>query len=419
MQKLLLFLLLSLFAVSITAQTPTPAPALSGIKTNLASGEVSAINQSENKLSLKTTDGLIEVVIGAATSFKRVPPENPAITAAVASSLSEIGEKDNVLVTGAVAADKKSIAAKTIYLMSKSDIGKKLAAEREAWRTRGISGRVVKVDFKTKHVTIATRSMAAETEVVVSPKENAEFMRYAPDSAKFANAVVSNLAEIKVGDQLRALGDRNADGTKFQAEKYLSGSFRTVAGKITAIDAAKNEITIEDTANKKPTVIVLNKDSVLKQFPAETAQMMARAMSGSMMMGGMQPPQGGQGGGMRPPQSGNQPTAGGQTPPNGANAGQPNGGGQRPAGMGGGRGGRGGDLDDMLERMPNITIEQLKVGDIIGVSSSAGTVPNRYTAFKLVSGVEPFLSIPQRGSGGGGNQPTINIPGLDGGFGNP
>lgn len=435
MNKILLLLLLSFLVVTISAQTPTPTPAAaqSFIKDKLAAGEVSTINPTDKKISLQTSDGAIDIIISSTTGFKRVPPENPVITAAVDASISDIGEKDKVLVTGVVSADKKTFTAKNVYLMSKSDISKKLAAEREAWRTRSISGRVTKIDFKTKEVTVATRGMMGETDVVVTPKETAEFLRYAPDSAKYADAVASNLAEIKVGDQLRALGDKSTDGLTFKAEKYLTGSFKTVAGKITAIDTAKNEITIEDSLNKKPTVIVISSTTQLKQFPAELAQNMARMMGG----GGMQPGQGGgnqtfvftQGGGqqgVRPanPQGG-QPTSQGQPNANGQpnGQGQPNGGnpngGQRQFGMN--RGGGSGNLDDLLERVPTITIAELKVGDTIGVSSTAGNVPNRYNAIKLVSGVEPFLNMPQIQMGGrnGNQQPTINIPGLDGGFGNP
>lgn len=432
MQKFLFLLFLNLFVVSISAQTPPPVPASgpSGIKANLAAGEVTTVNQTDNKIALQTSDGAIDVVITATTGFKRVPPENPVITAAVDTTFSEIGEKDKILVTGAVSADKKTITAKNVYLMSKSDIAKKLATEREAWRTRGISGRVVKVDYKTKDVTISTRGAAGETEVVVSPKDTAEYFRYAANSAKFSDAVASNLAEIKVGDQLRALGDKSPDGLKFTAEKYVSGSFKTVAGKITAIDTAKNEITIEDSANKKPVVIAINTSTTIKQFPPEMAQGIARMMMMSAM-GGMQPPQGGQGQGgqvvvrqggneTRPtnPQSG-QPNPNSQAPTAGGN---PNGGGQ--GGQGGprrmGMGQGGGNLDDMIERLPAISIAQLKIGDTVGISGTAGTDASRYTAIKLLSGVEPFLSIPQISAGGRGNQqPTINIPGLDGGFGNP
>lgn len=453
MQKIILLLLVGLFIVSsIQAQTPTPspAPAISGIKANLASGEVVTVSQAKDKISLKTADGDIDVLVAAATSFKRVPPDNPSLKAAVDSNLSEIGEGDKILVTGAVSPDKKTIPAKAIYLMTKSDISKKLTAERELWRTRGVFGRVVSVDFKTQNVTIASRTAMGETNVVLSPKENAEYLRYAPDSSKFSEAIASSLAEIKVGDQLRALGDKATDGLSFKAERYVSGSFKTVAGKVTAIDVAKNEITIEDTQTKKPVVIVVNSNTFMKRFPAEQAQMIAQMMAmragGGMQAGGpggttfvIRPGQGNQPNGQTQP-TGNQPTAtNGQAKPATTPATAPNGQttpptGQSPAnGMvftqgGAGqpqvvRGGRGaGDIDEMIERLPVLTIAELKVGDTIGVSSTIGSVPNRYTAIKLVSGVEPFLNMPQMpnmGGGRGNQSPNINIPGLDGGFGNP
>jgi len=427
MQKILLLSLFSLFLVSVPAQTPTATPAAvpSGIKANLAVGEVTSVNQTDNKILLQTSDGAIEVVISSATVFKRVPPENPTLAAAVAAALSDIGENDKIVVTGVVSADKKTIPAKTVYLMTKSDISKRNQAEKELWRTRGISGRVVSVDFKTRNITLATRSMAGETNITVLPKENAEFLRYSADSVKFADAVASNLAEIKVGDQLRALGDRGTDGLTFQAEKYVSGTFRTIAGKVTAIDTAKNEITIENAQDKKQVTVILKNDTSMKKFPPEQAQMMAMAMSG----GGMRPAPGGQGGNMvvmRPPQGG-QPA--GQTPPStgnaGAQTGQPAGanGQNRPEGTAGRPGGRGrGDFDEILERLPNLTLAEIKVGDMIGISTSPGTVPDRFTAIKLISGIEPFLTMPQvNGGGGRGNQqaPSFNIPGLDGGIGTP
>ncbi len=440
MRKLVLFVLFSLFIISIQnvqAQTPTvtPAPAPSGIKPNLAAGEVSAVSPTDNKLSLKTSDGNIEVLLAASTTYKRVPPENPNLKAAVESNLSEIGVGDKLIVTGAVAADKKSIPAKTVYLMTKSDIAKRNAAERELWRTRGIFGRVVSIDFKTQKVTLATRTPMGETNVILSPKENAKYQRYAPDSVKFSDAVESSLAEIKVGDQLRVLGDKSADGLTFKGEQYVSGSFKMVAGKVTAIDVAKNEITILDAQTKKPIIVVVNSNSLMKKFPLEMAQMLALRMSG----GGMQPTQGGPGGTfMRPSPggsngqtgppngqstqpSGKAPAPTGQTPPNGVTM-TPNPGGPGPGnfGRGGGRGSS--DLDDVLERLPTLAIADLKIGDSIGVSSTAGAVPNRVTAIKLVSGVEPFLNAPQiatMGGGRGNQSPTINIPGLDSGFGTP
>lgn len=160
--------------------------------------------------------------------------------------------------------------------------------------------------------------------------------------------------------------------------------------------------------------IVVNGNTMLKNFPAEFAQRMAMRTGGGA--DGTQPPSGGQTGNMmRPPQT-NQ--TGGQSPaaPNGMGQGMRQGGGMR--------GGRG-EFDDLLERFPTISLADLKVGDSIAVSSTSNSDANRYTAIKLVSGVEAFLKAPQmtmgggRRGGGGGQDSGFSIPGLDGGFGNP
>jgi hypothetical protein len=400
------------FSLTVSAQTPTASPAppaLQGIKPNLAVGDVSAISQADNKISLQTSDGAIEVVLAATTAFKKVAADKPNLQAAADSSIGEISVGDKLLVVGKVAADKKSVPAKTIYLMTKADIAKRDTAERDAWRTRGVSGKVAKIDYSAKQITLAPRGMAA-TAVVITPKDDVKYSRYASDSSKFSDAKDSSLAEIKVGDEVRALGDKSEDGSSIKAEQIVSGSFKTVVGTITAIDAAKNEITIKEAQTGNTATVVVNNNSVLRKFPAEMATMMAG------MGGGMRPPGMGQGG-----QTGGQPRQGTPQTQGGQGGGRPEGG-MRPGGMGGGmRGGRG-DLDAMLERMPAITLTDLKVGDAIGASSTSGAETNRYTAIKLVSGIEPFIAAQTagRGAGGrGGQGVSIDIPGLEGGFGEP
>lgn len=378
---------------TLTSPTPAPVAADAGIKANLAIGEVTAVNQTDNKILLQTKDGAIDVVLTTATAFKKVSPENPKLTSAADAAISDIGVGDKILVTGTVAADKKSVPAKTVYLMTKADITKKNTTEREAWKTRGISGRIVSLNPNKEEFTIASRGMTGEQKVVVSAKDKADYRRYAPDSVKFDDAKNSSFSELKIGDQIRALGDKSADNTTFKAERIVSGAFKMVGGTITAIDTAKNEITIKELQTDKPVTIVVNQNSILRKFPAEMAAGLAAGMA-TRMQG--TPPSGGQGS---------------QTASNGM-----------PPGDGGMRGGRV-DLDDMLERLPVISFADLKIGDAIGVSSSSSADTNRYTAIKLVSGVEPFFKASQTAPGGaqrgGGGQPQINIPGLDGGIGNP
>ncbi|MDQ6785786.1 MAG: hypothetical protein M3033_03065 [Acidobacteriota bacterium] len=392
--------LLSLFVLTaslfgtIAAQTPpsqTPA-ANSTVKLSLIQGEVSSINA--DKIVLQTKDGSMDVSLSAKTTYFRVSPEKPSLTTAVAANLSDIGVGDKLIVTGIISGDKKSVPAAKVYLMTKSDIAEKQSKEREQWRTRGIIGQVAAINPQTKEITVSSRSFTGERKTILTPKEDAVFRRYAQDSVDYNEAKISSVDEIKVGDSIRALGDKSEDGTTIKAEKVVTGSFKTVGGTITAISAEKNEITITDVQTKKPVTIVVGKNSILKQFPAEMAQRMAQFQTG-----GFAPGQGA----VRPPQA-NQ-TSGQES-------------GQTPNRMGQGGGMRGGNIDDMLERFPAISVSDLKVGDMIAVSSTKNANADRVNAIKLLSGVEPFLKAAQQQTaarGGRGGQDTgFQIPGLEG-----
>jgi ribosomal protein L24 len=378
--------------------------AFAQVKPSVISGDVSSI--SSEKIVLKTKDGDIEAVLSGNTQYFRVPPENPTPKAAVAATFSEIGVGDKLLVTGILSDDKRTIPAKSVYLMSKSAIAERQAKEKEEWRTRGTIGKVVNFNPQTNVITISTRSLAGEKTIAVKPKDNAEFYRYAPDSIEFSKATKSKISDIEPNDEIRILGDKNADGSEIQAERIVTGAFKTNGGTIKEINIEKNEIIISDFQTKKDIAIAISDFSILKQFPAEMAQRMAQFQ----MAGGGQ-------GGFRPPTQGNQqptPQQNPQTPrptPNGM-------------GQGGGFRAGGGGIDD--SRFPSIKISDLKVGEMIGVLSTKNPDPSRIKAIKLFSGVEPFIKMSQMAAaqgggnrqGGGGGGASLNIPGLDGFGGN-
>ncbi len=402
MRKILFLLTLLIITGSILSSGVRAQATDAGAKPSVIAGEVATIGV--DKIVLQTKDGAtMDVMLSGKTEYKRVPPDNPSLKAAVASNFSDIAVGDKLIVTGIVSSDKKSLPAKAVYLMTKSDIAQKQTKEQEQWRTRGISGKVTAVNPQTKQITVSTRGFAGEKITILTPKDSADFRRYAADSVQFSQAKSSTIDEIKAGDSIRALGDKSADGASFTAERIVTGSFQTIAGTIKAIDAAKNEITIGNLQTKKDMTIAVGANSVLKQFPAEMAQRMAQFQL--MQAGGMQP-----GGGMRPPQSANPPSN------------QPNAEGQNPnrgMGQGGGMGMRGGgSIDDMLDRFPNITITDLKVGEMIALSSTKSANSDRVTAIKLLSGVEPFLKTQQTAGGRPGGQrgqdSGFTIPGLDG-----
>jgi hypothetical protein len=344
----------------VFAQAPQPAPQQTdkGITPNSAIGEVKAIDPASNQLVLKTDAGsLVTVTVSDKTVYMRLAPGETSLKNATRIALSEVAEGDRVWARGKVSEDFKSVPAAALIVMNKADLAKKHEAERTEWRRRGILGVVSAVNPNTKEITISSRSMTGTQTVIIPVGETVDMRRYAPDSIKFSDAKTATLSEVKVGDQLRALGERSPDGLRFTPEKVVTGSFRTVSGAVTAVDAATGEIKINDSQTKQPLTVVIKQDAVLRKFPAEAETM--RFVRG--------------------------PGAGG--PANGPAGGSGGGGGPRPGGGGGM------NIQEMLERLPTIAVADLKVGDTIIVSSTKGADPARLTAISLVAGAETLFSM--------------------------
>jgi hypothetical protein len=151
---------------------------------------------------------------------------------------------------------------------------------------------------------------------------------------------------------------------------------------VTAVDVATGELKITETEKKVPLTIVVKQDAVLRRFPP------AGEMGGMMMRpgGGGGNPAGG------PPASG---APAGGAPAGGAAQGGPGNGPRRAGGF---------NIQDMLERLPTVSLADVKVGEMIVVSSTKGADPTRLTAISLLSGAEPLLAMiaarqPQQPSG--------------------
>jgi len=364
-------------AISAAAQ-PANDPA---IKATSVLGKVAEINASAGTLTVKTEAGSVVVVsTSEKTTFERMPPGETDRTKAVKTSLTELTVGDGVYARGYVAADRKSVPAQQIIVVSQSDIAKKQEKERMEWRRRGVSGIVASLNPAAKEVTITSRSIMGPSQSIIIPiSDKTKVRRYPPDSIpKYADTKPSNFEEVKVGDQLRALGDKSADGTHVTPEEVVFGTFKIAGGTVTAIDAASNTITVNDLQTKKPMTIVLKPETVVRRF--------------QMMMGGAGG--GAPGGGGAPPQS--------QPPPSAQGPGG--------AGPGGPRPGGGMNMADLIERLPTISINEIKVGDMIIMSTLPGADQNRITAVSMLAGVEPLLQmIAQRQAAGGAPPRPQNV----------
>lgn len=166
--SLALFVFLTSLSLNILAQTTDTA-----IKPSVIAGDVTSL--TANKIVLQTKDGAVEVGLSDKTEYKRVSAESPSLKTAAASNFSDIGVGDKVIVTGILASDKKSIPAKAVYLMTKSDIASKQIKDQEQWKTHGITGQVAAINPQTKEITVTSRGLAAETKTMLTPKDNAIF----------------------------------------------------------------------------------------------------------------------------------------------------------------------------------------------------------------------------------------------------
>ncbi len=324
--------------------SPTTAPVISGVI-----GEVKAIDAAANQLVVRTDNSVIHTVnLSGKTQYKRMPIGEKSLTKATDISLADLGPGDRVWARWRPGADQKTEPAPQVVVMSKADVAKHQEQERAQWRRRGVSGIVASVNASTQEITVSSRSLMGAPQSVIIPVTDKVLMRrYPPETIpKYSEAKPSKFEEVKVGDQLRALGDKSTDGTHLTAEEVLFGTFKIVGGTVTAIDAAANQIKINDLSTKKPLTIILKPDSVLRRFPENAAMMFGGGGGPGGPGAGAGPGAGGQGG------AGQKPAGAGPGGPQGAGPGGPQGGGMR--------GGGGGNMADLLERLPTISINELK-----------------------------------------------------------
>jgi hypothetical protein len=104
-------------------------------------GEVTGLAAGAGQISLKTDDGeTVTVTVGVNTAFRRFPPGAQDLASAARVDFSGIGVGDRVLAIGTSSAGQKKVDARSVIVMSRSDLEQKRQAEHDDWRKRGISG---------------------------------------------------------------------------------------------------------------------------------------------------------------------------------------------------------------------------------------------------------------------------------------
>ena len=341
-------------AFPLSAQTPTPAPspvADSAITSLSVTGVVSELKADPRQVIVTTAAGnRVTVTLSDRTVFMRIPPGEKTKDKFIKINPTDFGVGDSVFARGRMSADQKSMPALEFYVMSKGDIAQKREREREEWRKRGIAGTVSAVNAETKEITIDSRTAEGPKPVVIATTAETKFRRYAPDSVRFSDAKPSAITELKPGDQLRALGNKSADGKGFSADEIVTGSFQTIGGAITEVNAEKQEIKINDVQSKQPVTIVVSKDSLMRRLTPELLTALMPPKPGTKLGTNATPPAKGSG-----------------------------------------------DLQEMFDQLPVVTFQELKPGEWILISSTKGAEPTRVTAIAVVTGVGPLLQNNQGG----------------------
>jgi hypothetical protein len=378
------------------AQQAAPAgQAAGGAQSTVAQsvGTVKAINGNVLTLALDAgTD--VTVNVTDTTRMVQVAPGQRDLRAAPAIHVSDLQVGDRIIVRSRASDDPKSITALGIMAMKRTDVDAKKKQDLSDWQKSGVGGLVKAVDPAAGTITIAGPAVAGVAKTTVIHTTKATILRrYAPDSVKFDDAKAAPIEQIKPGDQLRARGEKSADGDEFTAAEIVSGTFRNIAGTIISVDQATKTINVNDLIGKKAMVVKISDESQLKKLSPEMAQRIAMRFrnGGADAAGG-----GGAGGGNGGAGNG----ASGAAPAGGANggggsaaggsaAGGAGGGGQRGGGAGGG--GRA-DFQQLVNRLPAATITDFQKGDAVLVVSTQGTDTGGVTAITLLGGVEPMLA---------------------------
>jgi hypothetical protein len=323
---------------SAQAQQAPPAPAATpdkGYSSTRVLGEVASVDKSKGQVLIKTAEGQSFVATtDERTVYKRIPPGSTSLDKAVSTSLDGIDVGDRVIARGRVSTG--AVQTRELIVISKLDIEQRRARERAEWARRGILGTVSALDATKKEITVQARTPEGDRPVVVAAGAGeVRFLRYAPDSVRYRDARQSAFAELKVGDQFRALGERSADGARFTPEEVVSGTFRTTAGKITAVNAQAGELTISTVPDSQPLTVVVSGDSKLRRLSPEVSKLWEQRVT--------------------------QPGSGS------------------------------GSIQEMIDNLPPISLADLKAGDAVVVSSTAGSTPSRVTAITLAAGVESLV----------------------------
>lgn len=351
----------------VAAQAPAPAAM------DQVLGTVTAANSADKSFTVKEDKTGTEFTVSGenARRFLKVPPGEKDLKKAKAIDASQIAVGDRLLARGHKDPSAPKLNALIIIVMTAGELQQRHQAELADWQKRGTHGTLVSVDPAAKQLTMTERTPNGPATVTVATTPTTQFTRYAQNSVKYADAKPSTFDALQPGDQLRILGDKSADGVKITAEQILSGAFETVPVTIVSISPDGKQLQAANIQTRQPVTVTLTDESAIRRLPPAMAAGLARRMRGAP--GGAAP---------------EQPAAG-----------------PRPAG------GANGDMSQILERLPKVSISDLKPGEQVVISGGVGEDKSHLTAINVIAGVEPLFAAPKEGGGKRSGANNVDLSG--------
>lgn len=370
------------FAVVVSGQSTAPDRVV---------GVVTAVDKATNQISVKADNGETKALVVSATSaMLRMPPGETAAQKALKISFEEVAVGDRVFARGAFIGDGKTLEARQVVVSSTSVTTAQAQPQQTDPRGRPMAGRIARVNVDKKEVTLQPRGREGVTPPTIVVSDATRFFRYAADSMDINHASRSSLAQMREGDQVRALGERSEDGTRFTATEIIAGSMTRTVGEVVSVDAARKELTIKNNDGKAIVVVVGDRSSLRRVTPEVAATFATRPGRGEGQQGERRERR------QRPAGENGEARSGGE-----------------------GRAGRGGrGFQEILAGLPAISLTELKKGDAVFVSGSEGNDPARITAIMLVTGDPAFMQrFLQRGPNRGPQNPGLPGQVIGGGVG--
>lgn len=320
----LLILIAALLSVQLESFPQTPSQLSSVV------GTVAVVDKSAKTISVKTDqNATIAIKANDTTVCLRVPAGAQSLDKATTILFDDITNGDRVLARGSKSQDE--FAAQRIVVLSKEDVSKKRERDLDAWRTRGIAGVVKALNPSTNEINLELRGTTPASLIAINVS-GSQFRRYTTSAINFEDTKQSNFGEVAVGDQLRALGDKSADGKSFKAEAVVSGSFKTIGATLTAVDLQNGQISATTLDQRKPIQIATLRESTIRRIPAAAVPAIAQKARANNQS----------------------------------------------------------EVQQLIEALPIVALSELKVGDVVSITGIRENDAHM-TAIKLVAGIDAVL----------------------------